>query len=146
MDITTVLFDMDGTLLPMDNDEFTKGYFKLLAAKMIPRGYNAEGLVAAVWKGTAAMVANDGTRSNHDAFWEVFAKVLGEKVYGDHPVFDEFYRNEFNGAKALCGYSESPARIVKALKEKGIRRVLASNPIFPMEALFQRYSAVPAVV
>ena len=34
MKITSVLFDLDGTLLPMDNDEFTKGYFKLLAAKL----------------------------------------------------------------------------------------------------------------
>ena len=30
--ITMVLFDLDGTLLPMDNDAFTKGYFTLLAA------------------------------------------------------------------------------------------------------------------
>lgn len=36
MKLTTVLFDLDGTLLPMDNDEFTKGYFKLLAAKLAP--------------------------------------------------------------------------------------------------------------
>ena len=34
MRITTVLFDLDGTLLPMDQDEFTKGYFKLLAAQL----------------------------------------------------------------------------------------------------------------
>ena len=27
------MFDLDGTLLPMDNDEFTRGYFKLLAAQ-----------------------------------------------------------------------------------------------------------------
>ena len=76
MAITTVLFDMDGTLLPMDNDEFTKGYFKLLAAKLIPHGYNADELVAAVWKGMGAMVGNDGSRSNHDAFWEAFAEAL----------------------------------------------------------------------
>ena len=37
--ITTVLFDLDGTLLPMDNDAFTKGYFKLLAAKLAPHGF-----------------------------------------------------------------------------------------------------------
>ena len=34
MKITTVLVDLDGTLLPMDNDLFTKGYFKLLAEKL----------------------------------------------------------------------------------------------------------------
>ena len=34
MSITTVLFDLDGTLLPMDNDVFTKGYFKLLVQQL----------------------------------------------------------------------------------------------------------------
>ena len=34
MKLTTILFDLDGTLLPMDNDAFTRGYFKLLAAKL----------------------------------------------------------------------------------------------------------------
>lgn len=42
MNLTTILFDLDGTLLPMDNDAFTKGYFKLLAAKLSPHGYEAE--------------------------------------------------------------------------------------------------------
>lgn len=34
--IKAILFDLDGTLLPMDQDEFTKGYFNLLAAKLAP--------------------------------------------------------------------------------------------------------------
>ena len=42
MKLTTILFDLDGTLLPMDNDEFTRGYFKLLAAKMAPARLRAE--------------------------------------------------------------------------------------------------------
>lgn len=54
--IDTILFDLDGTLLPMDNDIFTKGYFKGLAAELIPFGYDAGTLVDAVWRGTAAMV------------------------------------------------------------------------------------------
>ena len=29
----TILFDLDGTLLPMDQDQFTTSYFKLQAAK-----------------------------------------------------------------------------------------------------------------
>ena len=31
--ITTVLFDLDGTLLPMDQDVFVKDYFGRIAAK-----------------------------------------------------------------------------------------------------------------
>ena len=68
--LTTILFDLDGTLLPMDNDAFTKGYFKLLAAKLTPHGYEPKQLVDAIWAGTAAMVKNDGSQSNEDAFWK----------------------------------------------------------------------------
>ena len=70
--ITTVLFDLDGTLLPMDNDAFTKGYFKLLAAKLAPHGYEPRRLVDAIWAGTAAMVQNDGTCTNQERFWQSF--------------------------------------------------------------------------
>ena len=31
MQLDAILFDLDGTLLPMDQDTFTKGYFQELA-------------------------------------------------------------------------------------------------------------------
>ena len=40
----------------MDQNAFTKGYFKLLAKKLLPRGYEPDALVKAVWHGTGAMV------------------------------------------------------------------------------------------
>ncbi len=42
MNITTILFDLDGTLLPMDQEAFTTGYFKFLAKKLAPYGYEPE--------------------------------------------------------------------------------------------------------
>ena len=36
MKLTTVLFDLDGTLLPMDMDEFLKLYFGLMVKKLMP--------------------------------------------------------------------------------------------------------------
>ena len=56
LDITTILFDLDGTLLPMDQEAFTTGYFKLLAKKLALYGYEPKSLVDAIWAGTAAMV------------------------------------------------------------------------------------------
>ena len=49
--IKAVFFDLDGTLLPMDQDEFVKGYFNLLAQKMAPYGYVAEELFRAIRHG-----------------------------------------------------------------------------------------------
>ena len=134
MKITTVLFDLDGTLLPMDNDVFTKGYFGLIVKKLAPYGYGKDELVSGIWKATAAMVANNGSCSNCDVFWKAFAGALGERVYDDRAVFDDFYLNEFNQAKAYCGSNAAAADIVGTVRRRGLRTALASNPIFPMTA------------
>ena len=129
-----VLFDLDGTLLPMDQDAFTKGYFKLLVKRLIPQGYEPESLIAAVWHGTDAMVKNDGAKTNEAAFWDDFAGYFGESARSAKPVFDEFYRTEFAQARALCGFEPKAAEAVKLIRDSGCRVALATNPIFPAAA------------
>lgn len=131
MEIKTVLFDLDGTLLPMDMDAFTNGYFALLCRKLAPRGYDPDQLVAAIWAGTAAMVRNDGSRSNEAAFWDKFAQIFGADALADQPLFEAFYANEFQRAREFCGFDPWAARAVRAVKASGRRAVLATNPIFP---------------
>ena len=138
MDYSAVLFDLDGTLLPMDEKEFVKGYFSLLAKKAVPYGYDPEQLTANVWKGTAVMVKNDGSRTNEEAFWDFFASVYGEEGLEDKAMFEDFYRNEFAGARRFTGFSPDAAYLVKALKERGVRVILATNPLFPKQATEMR--------
>ena len=138
MPIKAVLFDLDGTLLPMDQDAFVKLYFGNLAKKMAPLGYDPEKLVASIWGGTKAMVKNDGSCTNEEAFWRYFASLFGEEARKDEPHFDAFYRTDFEKARASCGYNEKAAQLVKAVKEKGLRCVLATNPIFPAIATEKR--------
>lgn len=138
MKAKAVLFDLDGTLLPMDQDEFTKGYFKLLAKKLVPCGYEPDSLVKAIWHGTAAMVQNDGSCTNEEAFWKDFAAVCGERALQDKPLFDEFYAKDFQEAKSLCGFEPKAARLVDLLWEMGRRVSLATNPIFPATATESR--------
>ncbi len=138
MSIKTVMFDLDGTLLPMDQDEFTKAYFRLLAGKLAPKGYDPEQLISGIWAGTAAMVKNDGSCTNEEAFWKKFSAIFGEKVLADKPVFEEFYRVEFQNARDRCGFAPEAAELVKALKAGGYRVLLATNPIFPAIATESR--------
>jgi len=140
MKITTVFFDLDGTLLPMDLDVFLKSYFKLLAEKIAPLGYDPTSLIDNIWAGTVAMVKNDGSRKNEEAFWAQFAKFYGDKVYDDIPVFDKFYSEEFNLAKDVCGFAPNAKKIVDGLCERGFEVVLATNPIFPSVATLSRIS------
>lgn len=138
MCITTVLFDLDGTLLPMDQNEFTKGYFKLLAAKLAPHGYEPKQLIDAIWAGTAAMVKNDGAQCNEVVFWAKFSQIFGEKVFAEKPLFDAFYAGEFQNAKSCCGFNPEAAEAVARIKEMGYRVALATNPIFPAVATESR--------
>jgi FMN phosphatase YigB (HAD superfamily) len=136
--ITTVLFDLDGTLLPMDQDIFVKTYFSRLAAKMAPRGYAPKALIDAIWAGTAAMIKNDGKCTNEQAFWNTFSAILGEGVRAEEPFLREFYENEFQGVREVCGYHPAAAEIVRDLKTRGFRVALATNPLFPAVATESR--------
>ncbi len=136
--ITTLLFDLDGTLLPMDQDIFVKTYFSRLAAKMAPRGYAPKALIDAIWAGTAAMIKNDGKCTNEQAFWNTFSAILGEGVRAEEPFLREFYENEFQGVREVCGYHPAAAEIVRDLKTRGFRVALATNPLFPAVATESR--------
>ncbi len=131
MSIKAVLFDLDGTLLPMDQDKFVKCYFGLLAEHMAPHGYDSAELVREIWRGTEAMVRNDGSVTNEEAFWNSFAAHYGEQVRGDEPILDEFYKTKFEKVSAVLGYDPQAAEVVKSLRDMGLRLILATNPIFP---------------
>ncbi len=129
-----ILFDIDGTLCSMDNDIFTNAYFKELVIKLMPHGYEKDSLVNAIWTGTKAMVMNDGSKTNYDAFWAKFADILGSKVYDDESVFNDFYANEFNNVRNILDENPLIPKFVNKCKENGYRMIIASNPLFPMIA------------
>ncbi len=138
MDINTILFDLDGTLLPMDQEKFVNVYFKMLAAKLVPYGYEPQQLINAILAGIEAMIKNDGSQLNEDAFWKRFVDIYGDKVLADKPVFEDFYKNEFQDARSFCGFNPKAEETVRLLKDKGYRVVLATNPLFPSIATESR--------
>ncbi len=139
MSLKYVLFDLDGTLLPMDQDLFIKSYFGKLAAKLVPHGYDPNEVIAHTWTGAKAMVKNDGRATNDKVFWEYFTGVYGEeRVAKDMPVFEEFYRVEFDSVKEDCGFNPEAAPAVRAIRDMGLKVILATNPIIPSTATEHR--------
>ncbi len=136
--LDAILFDLDGTLLPMDYEEFTKGYLDLLSDAMASHGYKKEALLGAMWKGVAAMMKNDGKETNKDVFWRVFFGLLGESSYNDIPIFDEFYTKEFHSAKVYTQPNEKARELVEAARAKAGKVILATNPFFPRVAVKAR--------
>lgn len=137
--MNTFIFDLDGTLLPMpDQEHFLNTYFKALSMKFMPLGFDPKELTKAVWIGTKAMIDNDGSMTNEQRFWDVFCSVMGEESRQLEVKFDEFYRNEFEAAKAATSSHPLAFECIRLLKEKGYSVILATNPLFPQIATYTR--------
>ena len=140
--LNTILFDLDGTLAPFVQDEFVRTYFKALVKRLVPMGYDGEKLVAALWKGVDAMIANDGTQTNRQRFWEVFTRELGIQALALESILDDFYAREFDTARSVLKEETDRGPLIHSLREKGYEVVLATNPIFPAVAVETRLSWV----
>ena len=136
--IRTVLFDLDGTLLPMDQEIFVRQYLNDLAQTMAPYGYDPAALVRTVWEGTRAMTENAGITSNETVFWKCFTEKLQRERIQEEPRFQQFYEREFQRLKDVCGYNPMAAQTVRELKAMGLKLVLATNPLFPAIATQSR--------
>jgi len=136
--IKAILFDLDGTLLPMDEEIFIKDYFAALIKKISPHGYNPDQLVSGIWKATKSMMTNNGEKLNEHVFWEDFSKTMGEEVLEHMPLFEDFYNNDFDLLSTSCGYNEKAKEVVDKVKSMGYRVVLATNPVFPKAATEKR--------
>jgi FMN phosphatase YigB (HAD superfamily) len=136
--INTILFDLDGTLLPMDMESFLRSYFTELALKLknhIPMDKTAD----MVMTSTYYMIKNiEANKTNKDAFLEDFKSRCGHELDEIMPVFDEFYKNEFKNVSKVVRPNPLVKQIVKNFKDKGYDLVVATNPLFPIEAILQR--------
>lgn len=140
MSLKHILFDLDGTLLPMVQDEFVKYYMPLLAKFYIRAGVSVDPqeFIRAVWAGYEAMVKNDGSRTNREAFWSYMNPGLSISLEEAEKIALEFYANDFN--QAICTTKPTPVsdQIVKRAKERGLETYLATNPVFPRCATLNR--------
>lgn len=140
MSIKHILFDLDGTLLPMVQDEFVKFYMPLLAKSYMNAGVSLDPkkFIGAVWAGYEAMVKNDGSCTNREAFWSYIEPELPIPTEESEKIALNFYADEFN--QAICTTKPNPVsnQIVKRAKERGFETYLATNPVFPRCATMNR--------
>lgn len=136
--LKTILFDLDGTLLPMDLHHFLTNYFGRLT-KSCAHVLDPEALHKHIWASTEAMIRdNRPDKTNQQVFLEDFVprfNLLAEELM---PLFDNFYNGEF-GELICCTFPTPLSRqICLELVGKGYQLVLATNPIFPDAATAHR--------
>ncbi|MDF9823940.1 FMN phosphatase YigB (HAD superfamily) [Breznakia sp. PF5-3] len=129
--MNTILFDLDGTLLSMDLEEFIEKYFGLIAKRFKDSEYDEKLLVKAIYAGTSAMQKNNGSKTNAEVFWNTFEQISNipmQKIEGD---FEDFYHHDFQLIEKTVTVNQDIVEAINILKQKGYRLICATNPLFP---------------
>ncbi|MDD4237073.1 MAG: HAD family hydrolase [Desulfotomaculaceae bacterium] len=138
--LQAVLFDLDGTLLPMDQREFLDAYLKevsLAVHPVIEPGDFKRALMAS----TSAMTTNNGQAlTNEEVFWIDFRIRLGDLLPAIKPLLDSYYTEKFRQLAYVAHPCPEARILVKAALECDLRIVLATNPLFPLTAILSRMS------
>lgn len=136
--INTILFDLDGTLLPMDTTLFTKLNLKGVAKKFKDYLTSEEDLKH-MWKSAEHLLNKDSIdKSNKETLFEHFYERINHTEENIDSLLEDFYENEFNNLREISCQNEDIIKSVHLLKEKGYELVIVSNPVFPKSALIER--------
>lgn len=140
MHYQAILFDLDGTLLPMELEKFIKVYFGELVKALSPLGLKAEQIFEPFIHATKAMMANTTGRLNADVFWDDFCALSHLERAALEPVCNAFYDTGFHAARVATGENPLAREAVRLAREKADKVVLATNPLFPMAGQRTRLS------
>lgn len=126
----TFLFDLDGTLLPMDFHQFMKYYFHAIG-EFFKEDIDPIDLMNQINATTKYTVMTNDGRTNEDMFIEHFNNALGNKEF-DMEGFIRFYNSTFELCKKATWQDEYMIKSVHILKEKGYNVAIATNPLLPL--------------
>jgi HAD superfamily hydrolase (TIGR01549 family) len=137
MGLRALLFDLDGTLLPIDTDQFIASYVKKLAG-YVAHLVDPEVFVKQLMASTYAMINNDEDhKTNREVFEHDFFVKIGRQEEIT-PLIDRFYEKEFPKLSEFVSSHGFIPELIQAGKEKGYRMVIATNPLFPRAAILER--------
>ena len=135
--LNAVLLDLDNTLILFDEAEFYRGYFERIEgffADFMPADRFRERLISA----TRAMIKNNGQISNAEYFKQAFASGYPDRQEELWHRFLNFYASDYDRLEARVSLPEGLQATIKSLVRKGLKLVLASNPIFPLNVQLKR--------
>jgi len=135
--IDTILFDLDGTLLPLDMEKFTEIYFNEMGC-MFKDMIEPRLLAKYIWDATGAMVSSTEYKTNEEVFMDRFSELVEGDITEYQQQFDNFYDTLFHKTREAVQSNELIKEIISALKAKNYKLVIATNPLFPRKAILHR--------
>lgn len=133
----TILFDLDGTLLPIDGQAFERIYFGNLSKQFLDV-YEPKELIQLIWSATKIMVQDTSDRTNEQVFMENLERLVGSDIKWMQERFMHFYETDFDALREAVTPNANVLEAVQLLKDKGYQCVIVTNPMFPKIAIEKR--------
>ena len=134
------LFDLDGTLLPMDTDYFLAQYVASVTphfSHLVEPQLFARQLLQS---SHAIMADNHGDKTNLDKFFADFLPKVNRTRAEVEPIFAHFYASAFSELRTYTSPSPLARDLVETALTAGYKVVLATNPLFSRRAVLERMS------
>ncbi|MEW5920000.1 MAG: HAD family hydrolase [Bacillota bacterium] len=134
----TLLFDLDGTLLPLDREEFITRYLESIAPRFAHLCKPADFVKKLLQSTHVMMVNKNPEKTNEEVFWEDFIPRTGLSREELLPIFTDYYSLVFPGLRRHTRPEPLAQRIVDLAFAQKREVVIATNPVFPETAIRQR--------
>lgn len=136
--VKLIMTDLDCTLLPMDQDAYINRYVNEIAKLFFEHGYDGKAIAKATMQASYAMAKNDGSRTNAQVFEQAFASLVGDDAQTIIDIFPQVYGDRYNVIKEIVTENKYANEIVGQMRAHAEHIVVATQPMFPIEAVRKR--------
>lgn len=135
--LRAVLFDLDNTLIHIGERQLFQGYIPAVSRAfedVMPGDLFLQRLLSS----TGIVLNNDGRMLNVDCFMSAFCKGYEAQRDDFWQRFTRFYETEYDQFRSLASVPAGARDMLLQLRERSLKLVIASNPLWPSIAQNKR--------
>jgi FMN phosphatase YigB (HAD superfamily) len=139
--IDAILFDLDGTLIDLQEEDLVRHYLKLVAAFFAENGYRSDPreIPAKILESTDVMLKDTNPETTTiETFMKHFSNSVGHEADYLMPIFSRFYIEKFDLVKHYAKPIPEIDSIIAKCEQLNLKLVVATNPVFPETAVLKR--------
>jgi FMN phosphatase YigB (HAD superfamily) len=136
-DLKGILFDLDGTLLDIDLNKFFPFYHKHFYENF-PNSMTLEEFIKHMWASIHKTVMHKTGRTNLDVLMDEFLRPFSLTREEAEPLLRNYYKNAYPQLKRFVNPRPESREVVLYVIKKNFKVVLATNPLFILDALKAR--------
>lgn len=134
-----IMSDLDNTLLPIyTQDRFVEIWFRDISKVFRSHGLDPVRAASGVNQGVRAMLYNESGRKNIEVFYEEVEKISGYTREEIEPPTLEYYSTTFENVYDITLPNPFAVRIAELMRQKAEYAVVATMPVFTIEAVAMR--------